>query len=115
MALAELIARTPWRTRLAVLALFVGVACGAVCAAYTIVLDVAVEAVWREQGQELYLATLGRFLPQWAYIPLVCTALGALTGLLIRLLGEPAANLPGVVKEIYETGCIDHGLSLIHI
>lgn len=104
----EMIARTPWRIRLNILALFVGVACGIVCAVYTVVLDAVVEAVWREHGKELFLNTLGHFLPQWMYIPLVCTTLGSLTGVLIHLLGEPAANLPGVVKEIWETGKIDH-------
>jgi len=104
----DMIARMPWRTRLNILALFVGVACGIVCAAYVVVLDAAVEAVWREHGKQLFLDTLGHFLPNWVYIPLVTTMLGSLTGVLIHLLGEPAANLPGVVKEIYETGKIDY-------
>ena len=61
----------------------------------------------RETGPELFVSYLGNILPTWCYIPLACIALGSLNGLLIKCLGEPSANLPGVVKEIYDHGKID--------
>ena len=98
-----------WRTRLSGLALLVGLVCGCVCAAYTLVLEYLVDYVWIHPLPERFAETwFGSLLPSWAYIVIACTVLGFFSGLSIRLCGQPMANLPGVVKEIYDTGCIDH-------
>lgn len=129
--LSEWAKATPWRARLAILSLLVGLSCGPICVGYTLIMEYLIDVTWKEVPEHLF-GSGGAFFPPWMYIIVVCTALGSLSGLLIRLLGEcrqrtrvsstvateilcvpgdagaPLLNLPGTVKEIYETGCIDH-------
>ena len=58
-----------WRTRLSYFALIVGVACGLVCSAYTIALDMIIEAVWEKELPALFTATLGGLgAPSWVFM-----------------------------------------------
>ena len=66
------------------LALTVGLACGLVCSAYHVCLEYALEKVWFDLGPEA-AENLFSETP-WLYICFVCTALGALTGLLLHVL-----------------------------
>ena len=90
------------RGRMWALALAVGLACGLVCSAYHVCLEYALEKVWFDLGPEA-AENLFSETP-WLYICFVCTALGALTGLLLHVLGEPLANLPGVVQAFHRDG-----------
>ena len=47
----------------------------------------------KREGGELFKEKFA-FLPPWTYILIVCTLFGPLVGLLIRVCGEPMANLP---------------------
>ena len=106
--IAELVnEKVPWRTRLMVSALIVGLLCGVVAFLYEKVLDFVLEKVW-EQGSEKYIESIPSSIPPWTFIPLVCVTFGGLTGLLIRLLGEPMANLPGVVLAAHRDGVLGH-------
>ena len=106
--LSEFAKTMQWRTRLAALALAVGLCCGPVCTIYTLVMEFLIDKVWKEIPEMLFEEGVFAKFPNWAYIIFVCTFLGALSGLAIRQFGPPLLNLPGTVKEIYETGCIDH-------
>jgi hypothetical protein len=99
--------KMPWRTRLKVLSLFVGLSCGVVCAVYETMMHHLLHFVWMHHGPELFKTWLP-WAPHWLYIILACTILGASTGALLRGLGEPTANLPGVVQDFYENGTLDH-------
>ena len=95
-----------WPTRrmiLGVRACFIGLGGGTVSAIYRIILDESLEAVWKKLGP-LTVATMGWDECPWVYIVLACSVLGACTGGLIKLLGAPTANLPGVVLEVHRDG-----------
>ena len=92
----------PWRARVQTLALIVGLMCGVVACLYEAVMDYVNEKVWLQGGPAF--AAFFPSLPQWSYILLTCTVLGGATGALIRLLGEPMANLPGVVLAAHKDG-----------
>lgn len=74
----------PWRARLLVLAVIVGLLTGVVCVLYEVVMDFVVEKVWAEGGPAFAAAFPA--LPQWSYILVVTIPLGALVGVFIRLL-----------------------------
>ena len=95
-----------WRGRVLTLALIVGLLCGIVAVLYEMVMDFVLEIVWREGG-ELFKEKFA-FLPPWTYILIVCTLFGPLVGLLIRVCGEPMANLPGVVLAAHKDGLLGH-------
>jgi len=99
--------KVPWRARVLSLALIIGLLCGVVAAAYEFVMDFVLEVVWKEHGPALFTKLLPN-APQWIFIPIVCITFGALTGLLIRLLGEPMANLPGVVKAAHADSALGY-------
>lgn len=99
-------ASVPWRARLMYAALVVGLLCGVVACLYDKVLEFILEKVW-EEGSELYFETFPG-VPQWSFIPLVCITFGSLTGVLLRVLGEPMANLPGVVLAAHRDGVLGH-------
>ena len=69
-------------------------------------MDFLIEKVWREGGD--YYQFINPFLPAWTYILLVCIPLGGCVGVLIHLLGEPMANLPGVVQAAHRDGLLGH-------
>ena len=96
----------PWRQRLVFAALIVGLLCGVVAMLYEKTMDFFIELVWVEGGN--LFAEKVTFLPPWAFIPIVCITFGGLTGALIRLLGEPMANLPGVVLSAHRDGVLGH-------
>ena len=98
--------KVPWRARLLSLALVVGLLTGVVCVLYEVVMDFVIEKVWQEGGP-LFAATFPG-IPAWTYIPLVCISFGTMVGVLIRLLGEPMANLPGVVLAAHRDGLLGH-------
>jgi len=101
----------PWRARVMTLALIVGLMCGVVACMYDLLMEWCLHKVWM-QGGPLYASTIsgplgawvGVAIPDWTYIMIICTVLGGMTGLLIRLLGEPMANLPGVVLAAHRDG-----------
>ena len=101
--------RVPWRLRLIYAALVVGLLCGVVACAYIIVMDYILEKVWAEAGPA-YAAWAGAALglPPWTYILIVCIVFGGLTGVLIRVFGEPMANLPGVVLAAHRDGLLGY-------
>ena len=95
-----------WPTRRHVLgmrAMFIGLAGGAISAIYHSMLDFVLEITWERSGPPVTYF-LGLSGAPWMYIILNCTFFGALTGLLIRWLGPPCANLPGVVLEFHRDG-----------
>lgn len=96
----------PWRQRLIFAALIVGLLCGCVAVLYEKVMDYVLEKVWKEGG-DLY-GEYVTVVPKWTFIPLICITFGGLTGVLIRLLGEPMANLPGVVLAAHRDGLLGH-------
>ena len=96
-----------WRTRLKVLSLFVGCVCGLVCAVYEVLIGFLLELVWKEQLPAALKAHVPS-MPEWTYIIVICTVFGFSVGVFIHLLGEPTANLPGVVQEFYTHGKLDH-------
>jgi len=98
--------KVPWRARVLSLALIVGLMCGVVACLYEIVMDFILEVVWGH-GSELY-GEYVTFVPMWTFIPVVCILFGGLTGCLIRLLGEPLANLPGVVQAAHRDGLLSY-------
>merc|ERR1719502_1055268 len=69
-------------------------------------MDLVIEKVWTEGG-DLFQEHFPR-MPAWTYILVVCIPLGAMVGLLIRLCGEPMANLPGVVLAAHRDGLLGH-------
>ena len=96
----------PWRMRVSSLAFVVGLLCGLVASLYELVMRVVLDAVWKTGGQVFSAAMPG--LPPWSFILIVCTTLGAVVGILLRLLGEPLANLPGVVMAAHRDGLLGH-------
>lgn len=119
----------PWRTRVLLLALIVGLLCGVVAAVYEWAMDFVLEMVWKEGGAKF--AEL--VSPSWLFILVTCTFFGTLTGVLIRVLGEPVrgeagsgdsnptyqlilvcslrwqmANLPGVVMAAHRDGSLGY-------
>ena len=81
-----------WRARVISLAGIVGLLCGVVCAVYEVILDAVLDLTWVEGST--YFQQAYPDPPPWTYILVVCPALGLLVGVLLRVLGEPAANLP---------------------
>ena len=98
--------KVPWRARIISLALIVGLLCGMVAVLYDTVLEFVLECVWAQGGPAF--ARLLPMLPPWMYILVVCIPLGGLVGVLIHLLGEPMANLPGVVMAAHRDGLLGH-------
>merc|ERR1719201_2231951 len=90
-----------------ILALIVGLLCGVVAAMYEWVMDLVIDYVWKKGG-EAFIASVGPKVPAWSYIMIVCVTFGVLTGVLIRLLGEPMANLPGVVMAAHRDGLLGY-------
>ena len=82
----------------------VGTTCGVVATAYEVVMDRLIDGVWKELGPSVMGPIAQGAGTEWLWIPIVCTSLGALTGALIRQLGEPLANLPGTVLSIHRDG-----------
>ena len=100
-------ANMPWRGRVLSLALIVGLLCGVVAVLYEMVMDFTIELVW-EGGYEVFIEQFPS-APPYLYIMLVCCTLGPMVGILITLLGEPMANLPGVVLAAHKDGLLGHG------
>ena len=98
--------RVPWRMRVAILAFIVGLSCGIVCSIYTTGMHMVLDKVWKEGGAAFAAALPG--IPSWSFILLVCTVMGASVGVLLRVLGEPLANLPGVVMAAHRDGLLGH-------
>lgn len=96
----------PWRSRLMFAALIVGLLCGVIACLYEIVMDFVLEMVWTEGGEKF--AELFPTVPKYLFIPLICITFGGFTGVLIRVLGEPMANLPGVVLATHRDGLLGH-------
>merc|ERR1719502_971153 len=69
-------------------------------------MDLVIEKVWTEGG-DLFQEHFPR-MPAWLYIFLACIAMGPIVGALISLLGEPMANLPGVVLAAHRDGLLGH-------
>ena len=99
-------ANMPWRGRVLSLALIVGLLCGVVAVLYEMVMDFTIELVW-EGGYEVFIEQFPS-APPYLYIMLVCCTLGPMVGILITLLGEPMANLPGVVLAAHKDGLLGH-------
>ena len=66
------------------------------------VLELLLELVWKDGGPTF--AARWPDAPPWAFTLLVCTVLGGCVGVLIHVLGEPLANLPGVVQAFHRDG-----------
>ena len=103
--------QVPWRARVLTLALIVGLLCGVVACLYEMVMDFVLEIVW-EDGYEKFVEHIVEAapfeVPKWTFILLVCVTFGALTGFFIRILGEPMANLPGVVLAAHRDGSLGY-------
>ena len=90
------------------LALVVGLGCGVIAAGYEYVLDIVIERTWLGLAPQLARALEPYGVPPWLVVPCICTAFGGVVGALIHLLGEPLANLPGVVMAAHRDGLLDH-------
>lgn len=99
--------KVPWRSRLVFLALIVGLLTGVVCMLYEVVMDFVIHHVWT-QGGPAYAEFVSPHLPPWTFILLTTVVFGGLTGVFIRLLGEPMANLPGVVLAAHRDGLLGY-------
>jgi len=99
--------KVPWRSRLVFLALIVGLLTGVVCVLYEVVMDFVIHHVWAKGGPA-YAEFVSPHLPPWTFILLTCVVFGGLTGVFIRLLGEPMANLPGVVLAAHRDGLLGY-------
>ena len=99
--------KVPWRARVLTLALIVGLLCGVVASLYELVMDYVIEKVWTEGGPAV-MEAVAPDAPKWLFILCTCTLLGGVVGALIHLLGEPLANLPGVVMAAHRDGLLGH-------
>ena len=99
--------KVPWRARVLLLALIVGLLCGIVASLYEVAMDYVIEKVWTEGGPAL-MEAYAPGAPKWLFILGTCTVLGGVVGTLIHLLGEPLANLPGVVMAAHRDGLLGH-------
>ena len=107
--------RHGWPTKRMVLGLracVIGLAGGAISACYHGVLESILEVAWKQSGPAV-IGMLGLDAVPWLYIPMACVTFGTCTGLLIKCLGAPTANLPGVVLEVNRDGRLSNDVHLM--